>query len=83
MTNLAGIAPIEQTKALTHIMHYSIQVNFYAQTSAQFELIKISSMTSQADDWMFKARAQINSHQFHGCTVFPAMVPFEWSQKEW
>ena len=48
MTNLAGIAPIEQTKALTHIMHYSIQVNFYAQTSAQFERIKISSITSQA-----------------------------------
>ena len=38
MTNLAGIAPIEHTKALTHIMHYPIQVNFNAQISAQFEL---------------------------------------------
>ena len=48
MTNLAGIAPIEQTKALTHIMHYPIQMNFNAQTPAQFERIKISSKTSQA-----------------------------------
>jgi hypothetical protein len=37
MTNLAGIAPIEHTKALTQIMHYPIQVNFNAQISVQFE----------------------------------------------
>ena len=41
MTNLAGIAPIEQTKVLTHIMHYPIPMNFNAQISAQFERIKI------------------------------------------
>ena len=40
MTNLAGIAPIEHTKALTQIMHYPIQANFNAQISVQFEWIK-------------------------------------------
>jgi hypothetical protein len=37
MTNLAGIAPIEHTKASTHIMHYPIQMNFNALDSVQFE----------------------------------------------
>ena len=37
MTNLAGIAPIEHTKALTHNMHYPNLVNFNAQIPAQFE----------------------------------------------
>jgi hypothetical protein len=37
MTNLAGIAPIEHTKALTHIMQHTIQMNFNALDSVQFE----------------------------------------------
>ena len=72
MTNVAGIAPIEQTKALTHIMHYPIQMNFNAQTPAQFERIKISSKTSQA--------MQLD---VQGCTVFPRHGTFRVTSKEW
>ena len=63
MTNLAGIAPIEHTKAVTHIMHQTIHVNFHAQMSAQFERIKnFTSMTSQAIRLDVQGKGQINSH---------------------
>ena len=74
MTNLAGIAPIEQTKALTHIMHYSIHVNFYAQTSAQFERIKISPITSQAIQLDVQGKDSNRFALSWLCSFFHAMV---------
>ena len=80
MTNLAGIAPIEQTKALTHIMHYPIQVNFNAQISTQFELIKIY-LNDFSSHTIGCSRQDLRSFcTFMAVQFFHAMVSF-WDDK--
>jgi len=84
MTNLAGIAPIEHTKAVTHIMHQTIHVNFHAQMSAQFERIKnFTSMTSQAIRLDVQGKKSNRFALFMAVQFFLPWYPFGVTLQEW
>ena len=74
MTNLAGIAPIEHTKALTHIMHYTIQMNFNAQIPHSLNELKFYFNNFSSHTLDVQGKSSNRFAPFMAVQFFHAMV---------